>query len=238
MRYRGFIMINGIAGLNVTNNRVGNLMADFSGMKDLEKIVDKVLHRLALQENVQMSAGMVKDGSMSLQDFDGWFSELVRKELGKTLGIIRNKAVEKARRDAGAGSASTAVLRRMYKKEYTANVNIAGNRRRLSNRKRIYIPGTQKKRSVSDRTRDLNEYYGPDRAFILRMLEGGTDVRTAGNRVGVSGRGSGATYGARGVLGARSFFAGVSSDMELAAQQLGRTLTDHVKSWIETEFKE
>lgn len=238
MLNRGFIMEiwSGFKGLNVTNSRIEGLSADFSGLNKLDEIIDDVLRRLVLRDNVQKSIEMVKGGSMSVQDFDGYFSEIVRKELGKTLGIIRNKAIEKASR-AGAGSASTAITRRMYKDEYAGNNNILGNRKRISSRKRLYTPGTQKKRSVSDRTRDLNEYYGPDRSFILRFFEGGTDVRTAKNRVGPSGRGSGATYGARGSMGARSFFAGVHSDMELAAQQLGRTLTGHVKSWIETEFK-
>ena len=208
MLNRGFIMEiwSGFKGLNVTNSRIEGLSADFSGLNKLDEIIDDVLRRLVLRDNVQKSIEMVKGGSMSVQDFDGYFSEIVRKELGKTLGIIRNKAIAKAR-SAGAGSASTAITRRMYKDEYAGNNNILGNRKRISSRKRLYTPGTQKKRSVSK------------------------------NRVGPSGRGSGASYGARGAMGARSFFAGVHSDMELAAQQLGRTLTEHVKSWIETEFK-
>ena len=80
---------------------------------------------------------MVRSGTMSKEQFDGWFSELIRKELGKVLAIMRAKAVQKAR-GAGAGSASSAVLRRMYKNRFGGNVNIAENNRRISNRKRLY----------------------------------------------------------------------------------------------------
>ena len=229
-------LTSGFKGLNVTNYRIEGLMADFSGLKSLEKIVSKTLNRLALQDNVNQQVSMVKGGKMSMQEFDGWFSELVRKELGKTLGIIRNKAIGKAR-GAGAGSASSAVLRRMYKEEYAGNINIATPRGRIALRKRLYEPGTKKLRHVSGRTKQINEYFGPDRGFILRFLEGGTDVRTA-KSYGPTGRGSMASWGARGNIEPRSFFHNMSSDMEQAAQQLGQTLAGHVEKWIETQFKE
>ena len=94
-------------GLSVTNNRIDGLMADFSGLKSLEKIVSDNLNSLVARPDTQFRIGMVGRGTMSRQDFDGWFSELIRQELGKTLGIIRNKAIAKAR-VAGAGSASDA----------------------------------------------------------------------------------------------------------------------------------
>jgi hypothetical protein len=65
--------ITGYQGLTTTNRRVEGLMADFSGLINLEKVVDSVLHRLALQENVTKQADLVKGGTISLQDFDGWF---------------------------------------------------------------------------------------------------------------------------------------------------------------------
>ena len=230
-------LYSGVRGLNVTNNRIDGLMADFSGLKNLEKAVDSVLRKLQLQDRVTQNVGMVKSGNMSLQEFDGWFSELVRAELGKVLGIMRARAVQKARTNAKAGSASSAVLRKMYKEEYAGNINIASPRGRISNRKRLYEPGKIKPRHVSDRTRDINEYYGPDRGFILRFLEGGTDVRTA-KSFGPTGRHSTASWGARGNIAPRSFFHNMSSDMELAAQQLGQTLAGHVEKWIEQTFKE
>jgi len=211
-------------------------MADFSGLKNLDKAVNSVLEKLKLDASTQTNLSMVRSGSMSREQFDGWFSELVRKELGKVLAIMRAKAVQKAR-DAGAGSASSAVLRRMYKDEFGGNINIGGNRGRISSRNRLYEPGKIKPRYVSERTKDINEYYGPDRSFILRFLENGTDVRTA-KSYGPTGRGSRASWGARGSIAPRSFFHSMSSDMEQAAQQLGQTLKGYVETWIEKEFNE
>lgn len=241
-RYMAENYLRGFTGLNVTNNRIDGLMADFSGLKSLEKIVSDKLNSLVARPDTQFRIGMVGHGSMSRQDFDGWFSELIRVELGKTLGIIRNKAIAKARA-AGAGSASTAVLRRMYKDEFTGNVNIASPRGRIVNRDRV-VPepnggksGIRRPRTVKDRTEQLRKYYGPDRGFVLRMLEGGRDVFLA-TPEGPTGRGSKATYGRRGAIAPRSFFHTMRNDMELAAQQLGQTLMESVEEWIEQQFTE
>ena len=233
-------LYRGIRGMSITNNRVEGLMADFSGLDNLEKIVDNVLNRLALRDNVQQQANMVRNGTLTLREFDGVFSELVRFELGKTLGIIRNKAVQKAQA-AGAGSASSAVHRRMYKNDYAGNVNIGGNRR-ISSKTRI-IPeptggksGIRRVRTVKDRTKQLREYYGPDRDFILRILESGRDVFMATSD-GPIGKGSRATHGRRCALPPHNwFFHTMKSDMEQAAQQLGQTLINSVEEWIEQEF--
>ena len=222
--------------LRASDARIEGLMADFSGLKNLDKAVNSVLEKLKLDASTQTNLSMVRSGSMSREQFDGWFSELVRKELGKVLAIMRAKAVQKAR-DAGAGSASSAVLRRMYKDEFGGNINIGGNRGRISSRNRLYEPGKIKPRYVSERTKDINEYYGPDRSFILRFLENGTDVRTA-KSYGPTGRGSRASWGRRGSIAPRSFFHSMSSDMEQAAQQLGQTLKGYVETWIEKEFNE
>jgi hypothetical protein len=211
-------------------------MADFSGLKNLDKAVNSVLEKLKLDASTQTSLSMVRSGSMSREQFDGWFSELVRKELGKVLAIMRAKAVQKAR-GVGAGSASSAVLRRTYRDRFGGNINIAENNKLIGNRTRLYTPGNVKPRHVGDRTRKLNEYYGPNRGFILRFLEEGTDVRTA-KSYGPKGRGSMASWGNRGSIAPRSFFHSMSSDMEQAAQQLGQTLKWYVETWIEKEFNE
>ena len=228
--------ITGYRGLNVTNARVDMLRADFSGLKNLDNIISSVLNRLELQDNVSMQVQMVRSGAMSRANFDGWFAEVVRQELGKVLGVQRAKAMQKARQ-VGAGSASSAVLRRMYKDQYAGNINIASPRGRISSRTRNYQPGWLKQRHVGDRTKKINEYYGPDRGFILRFLEGGTDVRTA-TSYGPKGKGSMASWGARGSIAPRSFFHGMGADMEQAAQQLGHTLNGYVEKWLVRTFKE
>lgn len=222
--------------LRASDARIEGLMADFSGLNNLDKAVNSVLEKLKLDASTQTNLSMVRSGSMSREQFDGWFSELIRVELGKVLAIMRAKAIAKARA-AGAGSASTAVLRRIYKDRFGGNINIAESKKRISNRKRLYTPGNVKPRHVGNRTRQLNEYYGPDRGFILRFLEFGTDVRTA-KSFGPTGKGSTASWGARGGIAPRTFFHGMSSDMEMAARQLGQTLQGYVENWIEKEFKE
>ena len=103
--------------------------------------------------------------------------------------------------------------------------------------KRHYEQGTRRVRSVNPRTIKRYEYYGPDRSFILRFLEFGTDVRTA-KSFGPVGNRSTATWGNRGSISPRSFFHSMSSDMEQAAHQLGFTLTDWVERFVEKAFKE
>ena len=235
--------LNSFTGLNATNARINGLMADFSGLRNLEKHVDEVLNRLAYANGTQARIGMVKGGTMSRADFDGWFSELVRVELGKTLAIIRAKAKQKAASQAKAGSAASGVLWHQAKAGNRGYVGITQPRGRISSRTRI-VPeptggksGIRRVRDVSPRTKQLNEYFGPDRHFILRFLEFGTDVRTA-KPSGPTGRGSKATYGARGNIAPRSFMHSVGSDMELAANQLGETLINHVEQFIEKKFKE
>lgn len=232
-----------LSQLNATQQRIDMLRADFSGLENLNEVIISVLKKLNTDSSVQTGMRLLKNGSWSLEAFDGWFEPLVRAELGKVLAIVRANAVRKAR-DNGAGSAAGAVLRRQYKDRLAANINIASPGRRLSSKNRVVDEpnggksGIRRERTVKDRTQQLREYYGPDRGFILRILEGGRDVFMA-TPEGPTGRGSKATYGRRGAIGARNwFFHSMHSDMEQAAQQLGQTLTTAVEKWVEQKFSE
>lgn len=236
-------LLRSFTGLPVTNNRIDGLRADFSGLNKLDEIVDTVLKRLSYSEKVQHGVSAVGRGTWSRQEFDGWFAELVRVELGRTLGIVRNKAVKKAR-ETGAGSASSAVLRRMYKSGNEGNINIAGGNRRLSNRTRMVEEpsggksGIRRQRTIKDRTKSIRRLYGPDRGFILRILESGRDVFYA-TPEGATGKGSMATYGKRGAIAPRNwFFHSMRADMEQAAQKLGQTLVGAVEKWVDQQFTE
>jgi len=214
-------------------------MADFEGLENLEKAVEKVLNRLELSTaNIAAVRNVVRGGG-SQSEYDRWFAEMVRVELGKVLGIMRARAVQKARAQmkSDPGAASSAILRRTYKKELAGALTIGGNRGRISSRSRVYEPGKKKRRHVGERTKKLNEYYGPDRSFILRFLEFGTDVRNA-KTFGPTGQRSTATWGARGNIDPHPSFQSMGQDMEQAAQQLGKTLMGRVEKWIEKAFKE
>ena len=140
-------MYTSYKGLPVANNRIEGLMADFSGLNNLESVVYKALKRLEASDNVQNQVAAVKNRNLSMNEFDGWFAELIRKELGRTLGIVRNQAIKRARTAGGLTNSetATAILRRQYRDEYAGNINIAGNRKRISWQKRTYEPGTKKK---------------------------------------------------------------------------------------------
>lgn len=236
------MVYTGVEGLQKTNERIGILMADFSGLVNLEKVVSDVLLHLQTATQVRQNVRMVKGGSMSMEQFDDWFSQVVRAELTRTLAVLREKAIGKAHY-AGAGSAKSAVLRRIYRASYAGNINIASQHGRLSDREREYPEpnggksGVRRPRTVKRRTEQLRKYYGPDRGFILRILEGGRDSFMA-TPAGPTGRKSMATYGKRGATGPRWFFKTLQSDMEQAAQQLGETLVHRVESWAETKFIE
>lgn len=232
-----------LSQLNSTNARIDMLRADFSGMENLNEVITSVLRRLEAQSSTRIALSLVKQGAASLEDFDGWFEPLVRAELGKTLAIVRAKAKQKAATVAQAGSSSSGVTWHQSREGNRGYVGINQPRGRISSRKRVVLEptggksGIRRKRSVSGRTKQINEYFGPDRSFILRFLEFGTDVRTA-KPSGPTGRGSMATYGMRGNIAPRSFMHSVGSDMELAANQLGETLVGRVEDWVEKNFKE
>lgn len=216
----------GYTSTPLTSNRINMLAADFEGLANLDTIVNETMMRLAKKNKGLIMAA--KNGNISINDLDVTFEQIVRTELGATLGKMRNKAV-KAAREGGAGSASVAVSRRMYKDRYAGNINWSPSRKRKSSTRRAYAEGHQ--RDISNRTRELNSYYGPDRDFILRFLNGGTDERYVDPK-GATGRGSKASWGRRGAITPRGFFHQIGADMELAAAELGETIVSRVEKLI------
>ena len=237
---QGFCMATVLQNLHATSGNVEFFRTEFSELEKVNNIITDVLKRLQTKDNVNQNWRMVQNGTMSLQQFDGWFAPLVRQELGKTLGIVRNKAIAAARA-AGAKDAATAISRRTYKDSFDGNINILGNRKRVSFKQRTYPTpkggksGILRKRSVSEKTIQLYQYYGPDRSFILRFLENGTDIRTA-KTSGPTGNRSQATWGKRGSIGARDFFGRVKPEMDAAAKAMGTTLVNYVEEWVDTVF--
>ncbi len=175
------------------------------------------------------------------------FEKRLRDVIRKVLKQARDELSKKAESGLGMKSdprhAYKAVRYAVYKRIFGGQVNILQSRKAHS--PNSYEPPRKlregqrggNRRLRSKRTDKVIHYEGLDRGFILRFLEGGTDVRTA-KSYGPIGRGSMASWGARGNIAPRSFFHNMSSDMEQAAQQLGETLAGHVEKWIETQFKE
>lgn len=146
--------------------------------------------------------------------------EKVRTVVRDELSALREKGKSAAMR-AGAGSASGGVLRCSYSQRLGGSVHILGGNKKYSNDSRVYTPGTQ--RRVSQRTMQINRYSGADRAFILRFLNSGTKPREV-ERPSSSGRGSRSTWGRRGSIQGRNFFAQLESAAMSAGEQASKKI--------------
>lgn len=129
----------------------------------------------------------------------------VKNSLYKDLNDVRSSFSAEASKSLGENRrhADKAVYRHVSKDGLFFSVDIT-SKRRASGERIPYIEGRKKVRTISPRTRKLQTYAGGDAAFILRFLQGGTDVRTA-RTSGPKGRGSKATYGRRGSITPRPF---------------------------------
>lgn len=206
------------------------MRADLTGLDALEKAVADCFERLSARAGGNSEA------------FGEYFSALVRKELSEQLDRLRNEAVGEAVK-AGAGSAATAVLRRMYRDALAGNINIGGNRKAAASMKREQEDptggksGIHRDRTVKARTKRLREYFGPDRGFVLRVLESGRDEYMA-TPEGPTGKRSKATWGKRGAISPKDWFASaMSGKMDRAASQLGDTLVRKAEAWFEEGVK-
>lgn len=78
--------------------------------------------------------------------------------------------------------------------------------------------GIIRKRAISKHTRQTESYYGKDRAFILRILNQGTEERKAGTRGTLKKEAN------RGTITAKKFFRCVEQPMKQAEQELAKEL--------------
>lgn len=181
----------------------------------------------------------------------------------KLQGLIR-QVLNEVRRSLGEAATSAmasdmrkayrAVRALLYKRILGGNVNIL-QKRRASGGGGSYTPTRTlrsgqrggNRRDRSERTRNLEAYYGSDRGFVLRFLNAGTEARAinftpAGNREHVH-RGSqggdlkkyGKTIntGSRGNIRARNWFGERShQEMEKAAADLTRRIDDLIKETL------
>ncbi len=181
----------------------------------------------------------------------------------KLQGLIR-QVLGEVRRSLGqaASSAMASDMRKAYKAVRTllykrilgGNVNIL-QKRRASGGGGSYTPTRTlrsgqrggNRRDRSERTRNLEAYYGSDRGFVLRFLNAGTEDRAisftpAGNREhvhrgsrggDVSKYGKTINTGYRGRIRARNWFGERShQEMEKAAADLTRRIDDLIKETL------
>lgn len=153
-------------------------------------------------------------------------------------GLIR-KVLLAARREIGQGipfkhgdprQAYKAVKTAVYRQILGGNASIL-NKRRASGKRSNYEPPRKlrpgqrggNRMPRSSRTQQVMDYEGADRAFILRFLNQGTDVRTTGSR-------GGKITANRGAIAPRNFFAPASQQaLNKAADQLTHLIDELIK---------
>ncbi len=116
----------------------------------------------------------------------------VQGRIRKVLSEVRKQLGEAARQpsvmESDPRQAYKAIRTSIYKRILGGNVNIL-RKKRATSKGGEYIPtktlksgqrgGNRRKRS--ERTRDLESYYGSDRGFVLRFLNAGTHARVMKN---------------------------------------------------------
>jgi hypothetical protein len=154
--------------------------------------------------------------------------KIVREELKDATKRLREDARYELPNDPR--KAYRAVRASIYRKILGGNVSIL-NPRRAGQRYQLIKPrkldqnpfqrgGNRVPRSA--RTESVDTYFGKDRAFILRFLNSGTDVRMAGSR-------GGRLSGNRGSITARNWFGNMAPhEMELAAENLSNVIEEEL----------
>lgn len=206
------------------------LYADFHDIENVEAIMDDAFRKLLTKQAGLTQAA--QRGEISMMDYDQKLSDFIRADIHHLLTEVRKDAIKRARngiKSDDRGATSTAIMRRSYKDQIGGNINIANPGKRMSQRRRKWKPGKIKKRDHLPRTATINRYYGPDRAFILRILEMGRDGFMAESGTGKKGPGSKATWGRRGAIVAGGFFHEMKPDMIKAAERLGHDIEVYTK---------
>lgn len=154
--------------------------------------------------------------------------KIVREELKDATKRLREDARYELPNDPR--KAYRAVRASIYRKILGGNVSIL-NPRRAGQRYQLIKPrkldqnpfqrgGNRVPRNA--RTESVDTYFGKDRAFILRFLNSGTDIRMAGSR-------GGRLSGNRGSITARNWFQNMAPhEMELAAENLSNVIEEEL----------
>ena len=153
------------------------------------------------------------------------WSLIDRKATEKKLVDTELKRVQKATQQAARAAlgddkrqAYKGIRVTKYKRIMGGNVNI------LSPRKGgTYVVASDtariRNRYRSERSKMMASYAGPSRSFVLRFIEGGTMVRTAGTKYSSKG-GS----GNRGAITAKSYMSTAQAEMSRAPENLMRQI--------------
>lgn len=175
---------------------------------------------------------------MTDPDMEKKVKKIIRKVLFKVQQALQEHASE-AIEGIDLRKAYKAVKYTVYRQVLGGSVSLL-NRRKAGEKKEIVPPrnpshrgGNRRKRS--QRTIDLQSYYGADRAFILRFINNGTGNRAIKFKPNEKRKANKWTEnpntGNRKSISARNFFDG-DVQMKKAAEQLSMLIEDLIK----TEF--
>lgn len=142
----------------------------------------------------------IDDVLKGLQDM-GMDGRLMRRGVNTILRKVLNEARRKVSRDAhgmlqsDSRKAYLAVRHAVYRRIIGGQINILARRKankwmHVGHKAGTLQPGQHggNRRKRSERTEQLEGYYGTDRGFILRFLNAGTDSRLAGTAGGRNSR--------------------------------------------------
>jgi hypothetical protein len=157
--------------------------------------------------------------------------KIVREELKDATKRLREDA--KYEMDEDPRKAYRAVKSSVYRKILGGNVSIL-NPRKAGARYQLVKPrkldqnphqrgGNRRKRN--ERTNAVDSYFGKDRAFILRFVNSGTNVRHT-------------QYGNRGSITARNWFPNMGQkELELASENLANVMEEELAEAFKEMYK-
>lgn len=153
---------------------------------------------------------------------------LIRKLIRQLLREARNRLSKDAKNylDSDPRRAARAVKFAVYKQLFGGNLSIlakrkAGARYELRRHRKLdenpYQRGGNRRPRVDDRRNRLDYYYGADRGFILRFINGGTVPRLS-------------RFGNRGSIRPTNWFGHTAPwQMQTAAEELAGAIEEYVK---------
>lgn len=174
-------------------------------------------------------SGFVENEEMfeHLLTYEPRFDQNVRKVIKQVLREARNKLSRDARNyiKNDPRKAARAVKHTVYKEVFGGNLSIlakrkAGAKYELVRKRELDENPHQRggnRRPRSQRTQQLETYFGADRGFVLRFLNAGTNTRET-------------RYGTRGAIGPRGVFEHTAPwQMETAAEIMADKINEYVK---------
>lgn len=164
--------------------------------------------------------------------------KLIRNEIKNVAKNLRRDVRQVMQEDPR--KAYRAIKSTVYRRILGANVSILNPRKAgarymlVRDRKLDQNPNQRGGNRVtrSERTNQVDSYFGRDRAWILRFLNSGTSDRMAGSR-------GGRLSGNRGSITARNWFDRMASwQMDAAADNLGKLIEDEMAAVFGENYKD